>query len=319
MDVKIYIHNGAQMLSPEVQQGVTWETERKGMPGKLSFSALQDGLLDISEGNTVLLHADGKPIFSGYLFRISRSEGETAKLTAYDQLRYLKNKDTYSFEGSTASERIRMIAGDYGIRLGEIADTAYKLPPRIEDNSTLLDMMQTALESTLTATRQLYVLYDDAGALTLKNAADMHIGLMIDAQTAQGYAYESGIDDESYNRVKLARTGKDGEIREVFIAEDAETQKKWGTLQLFETINDDENAQNKADMLLALYNSPKKSLRISGVLGDLRVRAGCFIIAALEMPDRKLNNFMLVEKCTHRFDSGLHTMDLTLKGGAFNG
>ena len=318
MDIKIYIHNGERMLSPEAEQGISWDTERKGMPGKISFSALKDDLLDIAEGNPVSLHADGAPVFTGYIFRISKDQGALVRITAYDQMRYLKNKDTYVFDAAKASDIIAMIARDYGVRLGEIADTGYMLPSRVEDNATLLDMMQTALELTLTNPRQMYILYDDAGALTLKNAADMHVGLMIDAETAQSYAYESSIDSESYNRVKLAQTGKDGEIRKVYIAEDTDKQKKWGTLQLFETINDNENAQNKADMLLKLYNAPKKSLRISGVLGDMRVRAGCFVIVSLKEATGRTESFMLVEKCTHRFESGLHTMDLTLRGGEFN-
>ena len=317
MKIEIHIHNGARMISPAVEPGIEWTTERKGMPGKLTFSALQDELAEIAEGNPVSLQADGKPVFCGYIFRISRSQDGRAKITAYDQMRYLKNKDTYSFEPSTASERISMIARDYGIRTGDIADTGYKLPEHIEDNSTLIDMMQTALDSTLANTRQMYILYDDAGELTLKNAADMHMGLLIDAETVQSYAYDASIDEETYNRVKLAQVDKDGGIRRVYIAEDEENQKKWGTLQLFEIIEDNENAQNRADMLLKLYNTPMKSLRMNGVLGDLRVRAGCFVIVQMELADEKIDGFMLVESCRHKFDDGLNTMDLTLKGGNF--
>ena len=318
MDLKIYIYSGTKMLSPSVEQGIDWTTERKGVPGKLSFTALEDEILEAEEGNAVSAHVNGRTIFAGYIFRISRNQDGKAKITAYDQMRYLKNKDTYVFGAATADEIIRMIAGDYGISLGEIASTGYTISSRIEDNATLIDMMQTALDITLSNTRQMFILYDEAGKLTLKNAADMHVGLMIDAETAQSYAAETSIDSESYNRVKLVQTDKDGGIRKVFIAEDEANQQKWGTLQLFETVNDAENAQNRAEMLLELYNSPSKSLKISGVLGDLRVRAGCFVIVQMDRAGVKLNNFMLVESCRHRFENELHTMDLSLKGGEFN-
>lgn len=319
MDAQIYIHNGTQMLSPAVEKGVEWTTERKGVPGKLTFSALQDTIPGVSEGNPVSLNADGKTIFVGYIFRISRTQGGTAKITAYDQLRYLKNKDSYSFEAAKANEIISMIAADYGVRVGEIADTGYTIPARVEDNSTLLDMMQTALEITLTNTRNMYVLYDDGGALTLKNAADMRVGLLIDADTAESYAYDVDIDEESYNRVKLSYEDEKKGKRQVFIAEDDANQQKWGTLQLFETVDDTENAQNKANMMLALYNTPKRSLKISGVLGDWQVRAGCFVAVRLELSDTQINNFMLVETCCHKIENDKHSMDITVRGGDFTG
>ncbi|MBP3410484.1 MAG: hydrolase [Clostridia bacterium] len=317
MNAKVYIHNGAQLLAPAVQQGVEWITERKGVPGKLTFSALRDSLLDVSEGNPVSLHVDGKPAFKGFIFRISGDKGPLVKITAYDQMRYLKNKDTYVFDPAKASEIIRMIAEDYGLELGEIADTGYTIPGRVEDNTTLLDMMQTALELTLTNTRNLYVLYDDAGKLTLKNAADMYIGLLLDEQSAENYSHDTSIDEETYNRVKLVYEDEKSGKRKVYISEDAENQKKWGTLQLFESISGKENAQSKADMLLKLYNTPKGSLKISGALGDMRVRAGCF--AMVKLADAGADNFMLVESCRHRFENGRHSMDLTLKGGDFSG
>lgn len=61
-----------------------------------------------------------------------------------------------------------MIASDYNLTTGDIANTAYVLPPRIEDNSTLFDIMYNALESTEKYNRQKYVLYDDFGAIVLK-------------------------------------------------------------------------------------------------------------------------------------------------------
>ena len=61
-------------------------------------------------------------------------------------------------------------------------------------------------------------------------------------------------------------------------------------------------------------------MKINSVLGDTRVRAGSQIIVQLELEDMKLQNFMLVEKVTHKFENNHHSMDLTLKGnGIFDG
>ena len=94
----------------------------------------------------------------------------------------------------------------------------------------------------------------------------------------------------------------------------------WGVLQYFDTVDENENAQAKADSLLKLYNQKTKGLKINGVLGDLRVRAGSLVIVQLDLDDTKVNNFMLVEKVTHSFENNHHSMDLTLKGaGMFDG
>ena len=69
--------------------------------------------------------------------------------------------------------------------------------------------------------------------------------------------------------------------------------------------------------MLSLYNQPKRTLAIPGVIGDLRVRAGSSVIVSLDLHDVKIRNFMVCEKVSHKFEKGGHTMDLTLRGGSF--
>ena len=87
--------------------------------------------------------------------------------------------------------------------------------------------------------------------------------------------------------------------------------EKWGTLQYFETLSENENAQAKAQLLLSLYNAPDRTLRLSGMAGDVRVHAGCLVAVQLEKTG--VNGLMLVEKCSHRFDNAVHTMELELR------
>lgn len=264
-----------------------------------------------------MLKVNGEQIFYGFLFKQSRNKNPDLSLTAYDQMRYLKNKDTYVFERITAKDVIEMIANDYGLQLGEIEYTNYWIPSRIEENSTLLDMMQTSLDITLTNTGNMYVLYDKAGKLTLTAAERMVVGLVIDAETGENFDYTSSIDDQTYNRIKLVYEDSESGKREIFTAQDKEgTMKKWGTLQYYEAITDTQNAQNKANALLSLYNSKTKNLKITA-LGDVRVRAGSYVVVRLNIGDVTLDNFMMVEQCDHKFKDNEHTMTLTLRGGEF--
>ena len=54
-NIELTIRNGQTLYYPCIEEGVTWETERKSYPGKLSFNVLTDDILKIEEGNMVNL------------------------------------------------------------------------------------------------------------------------------------------------------------------------------------------------------------------------------------------------------------------------
>lgn len=317
LNLEIEIQNGHKGFIPEVVDSVTLTTERKGSPGKLEFSILWDKKLDIEEGNPVKLTVKKKVMFYGFIFTFGHTKSSVVKITAYDQIRYLLNKDTYYFKKDTASGIINLIAKDYDITTGTIEETGYVIPARLMDNKTLLDMIQDGLEITLTNNRTLFCLYDKAGKLTLKQSVNMKIGLLIDAESAEDFDYSSTIDSGVYNVIKLVHD--DDGTRTAFVAQDKATQKKWGSLQYFEKIDEKTNASNKANTLLQLYNAKNKALTLRGVIGDVRVRAGCMVLVRLTLHDMKISNWMLVETCTHTFRNNQHTMTLKLRGGEFAG
>lgn len=323
LNLTIEIQNGNNGYFPEIVGSVTLTTERKGSPGKLVFSCIWDGILQVEEGNPVKLSVHGKIMFYGFIFTLNHTKSRTVQITAYDQIRYLLNKDTYVFKKATATTVIKMLAADYGIRTGEIEETAYIIPGRVMDNVTLLDMIQDCLDITLTNTKTLYCLYDDAGKLTLQQTGRMAVGLLIDAEAAEDFNYSSTIDSGTYNLIKLVyeekKSGKGTGQRQIFVERSDETEKKWGTLQYFENITDTANAKNKAKTLLALYNAKNKALTLQNVIGDIRVRAGCLVLVRLTLCDMSLSNWMLVESCTHYFSENRHTMTLKMKGGEFVG
>lgn len=320
MSVKLFIANGKTMYEPVVIGDVTWTTSRKSAPGQLDFTVLKDSTIKFEEGHVVKFAVGGTDLFYGYVFEKSSGKDGLIKIRAYDQIRYLKNKDTYIYKNKTAAQFIRMIAADYDLRLGTIEDTKFSIASRVEENSTLLDMIQNALDITLTNSRIMYVLYDLAGKLTLTSLNNMRVGLLVDAETIEDYDYSTSIDKETYNRVKLVHEDQETGNRSVYIAEDRNgTMKKWGTLQHFETVHDTVNAQNKANALLKLYNAKTRNLTLKNQFGDLRIRAGSLPIVKLQLEDMSIDGYMLVEKCKHIFRQDEHFMDLTLKGGEFYG
>ena len=304
--VDLIIQSGSTILYPIVEEGISLSWDRKGSPGKLKFSVVKDSVLSFQEGDAVKLSVDGADMFYGFVFTKSRS-GRTPnviEVTAYDQLRYFKNKDTYVYSNKKASDVIKMIAEDFGLSVGTLEDTGYVIGSRTEDNTTLFDIAQNALDETLRAKTKLYVLYDKVGKL-------------IDADTIGEYSYSSTIDKQTYNQIKITFENKDSGKREIFIAKDSSNINKWGLLQYTDTVELSASGAAKAEALLKLYNTKTRSLSISDALGDTRVRAGSSVIVKLGLGDINVQSYLLVESVTHKFKQEQHLMDLKLRGGTF--
>lgn len=317
MQVELLIQHGNKVFVPAVEEGITWATERKGCPGELQFKVIKDDILTITEGDAVRLKVDGANVFYGFIFKMKRDKQQIITVTAYDQLRYLKNKDTYVYENKTASEFIKMIAADYNLQTGFIEDTGFNIASRVEENTSLFDMIQNALDLTLQNQSYMYVLYDDFGKISLKGLDNMRLNLMIDEETGENFDYTSSIDDQTYNRVKLTYDNEKTGTREVYISQDSNNMNTWGVLQYFDTLQEGENGAAKADALLSLYNKKTRNLSIKNAFGDTRVRAGSMVVVNLNLGDMKVMNLMLVEKCKHEFKESQHLMTLTLRGGEF--
>ena len=290
MDVELLIADpsGEKAYLPITEEGIEWSTERRSTPGKLTFKIVKDSIINFQEGAAVRLKVDGKPVFFGFVFSKKRDKDQIITVTAYDQLRYLQNKDTYVYENKTASEFIQMVAADFSLNVGTLEDTGFKIASRVEDNTSLFDMIENALDLTLQNTKEMFVLYDD-----------------------------SSIDSDTYNKIKLTYDNESTGKREVYIAQDGSHINEWGVLQYFDTLSKGENGQAKADALLQLYNKKTRNLKILNALGDTRVRAGSMVVINLALGDMNLKNFMLVEKVKHTFKLDQHFMDLTLRGGEF--
>lgn len=315
--IELLIQNGSKIFQPVVEDEIKWETDRKGSPGKLTFSVVKDSIIDFQEGNAVSFKVDGVKVFYGFVFKKERDKGNTIQVTAYDQLRYFKNKDTYVYSNKTAGELIQMIADDFNLNTGTLENTGFKIASRVEDNKSLFDIVQSALDLTLQGKKKLYVLYDDFGKIALKDVESMKLSVLIDDETAENFKYTSTIDGETYNKIKLSFENEETGKREIYISQDSSNINNWGVLQYFETIDDKVNGKAKADALLSLYNRKTRNLTISDAFGDVRVRAGCSIPIKLNLGDVNVQNFMLVEKVQHQFKQDEHSMNLTLRGGGF--
>ncbi len=316
--VDLVIQNGKKLFSPPVIEGLKVVWERKNTAGKMTFQTILSSKYKIQEGNSVLMSLNGKKFFYGFVFTVKHSKDGGLDVTVYDQLRYLKNKDTYVYKKKSTDALIRMIARDMGMNVGTLAETKCAVT-RAEDNLTLFDIISNSLNETLMATGNTYTLYDDCGRLMLKKPTSMKVtSCLIDAETAEDYSYSRSIDQDVYNQIKLEYQNEDSKKIKFYYTRSKKNISKWGTLQYFEKIDYPKLAKIKGEVLLKLYNRVSKTINISGAFGNSKVRAGSLVPVLLDLGDAKVSSFLLVDKVTHMFDNGIHKMDLDLSGGGFD-
>lgn len=314
-EMLLTIENNGRVFSPPVTDGVQIEWEISGVAGKLTFTTVKmmEGNMGFNEGDKVQFYYDNKLVFVGYVFTKSRDREHHIKVTCYDQLRYFKNKFTYVFENKRADEIVKSLCEDFGMATGTLDNTQYVIPAIAEENTTAYDIILKALDDTMTNTGNMFVLYDDAGKITVRDAANMTSSVLINSDTAENFDYTSSIDEETYNSIVLYYKDKDNKIVP-YTASDENYIKRWGVLRYFEEVKIPTVAQNKANALLKLYCRKTRSLTIKGAFGAADVRAGCLIPVQLYLGDTNANNYMLVQKVTHKFKQDHYTMDLTLEG-----
>lgn len=311
------------VYEPIVCDGIQLESEREGSPAKLTFTVIKDQIISFPEGAPVALYADNVGIFEGFIFEKSRDKEHHIQCVAYDQLRYLKNTDTYVYTNLSASDLLKRIAKDFDLKTGVIADTGYKIKAREEIDVTLFDIIMNALDLTYNHTKERFVLYDDFGKLTLKNIKDMSINLLVDESTAENFNYTSSIDEDTYNQILIQVESEETKGQKVLTPHfkyDNKNIKGWGVLQYSKTYpeNSSVNFEDFAQKLLELKNRKTRRLEIKGVLGDINVRAGCSLPVHLNIGDirtKDLQKLLVCNRVTHYFNENDHVMDLTLWDG----
>lgn len=278
---------------------------------------MENNGISIPEGSSVELSVDGVKMFRGYVFTAEQNRDGEVEYTAYDQLRYLKASASYTFEAMTLGQIIQQIAVDFGLTVGTLADTGYAFPCLIQENESCLNTIFNALSETIYRTGKIFVFYDNAGALTLIEAKDMYLNVLIgDESLATEFTYRRDIDSDTYNRIKLVRPNSETGMADTYIVEDTSTQEKWGLLQYYDQVDENMNEaqiQQMCEMYLQYYNRVVQELSIDA-LGVPGLRAGMIVPVKLSAVDSlSVSRLLLAEKVTHKFDGEDHTMSIDVK------
>ena len=301
--------NGQIFEISELVKSVSYSDKLNDGCSKLEFSYIDDDLR-IQNGSVVRFKYNGANIFYGYVFKHGQNKQKEITVTAYDQLRYCKAKDTIVVKNDTIDSLVRKMRNYFGLKAGTLTSTGYKLPVSVQDDKTWLDIIYNAISDTLMNTGKWYCLRDEFGSIAVRDLQDLQLDLVLgDESFAYDYEYEKSIDDNFYNQIKIVSDNEATGKRDVYITRDSGSIAKYGLLQYFEVLDKNYNpaqAKAKADALLKLYNREVETLELD-CLGDVRVRAGNSFFGQIE--DINLNRRLIVRSVTHKFIP-VHTMSL---------
>lgn len=322
MNIEIVVQNNKDGQIYDISSLVTdisYDTSLDSQPSRLTFTYIVDALATFPAGSIVSFKIEGIGVFFGYIFKQTLTEKEKVQVIAYDQTRYLKNKDTYVFNNKNIVQIFTKLCDDFNLSYKIVDNTDYILAPRIYDNKTLYDIINWGIDETLIKTGNWYTIRDNFGTLEFVNLnslkTDIYFG---DKQSLLAYNFENSIDMNTYNQVKLIKENKETIKRELYLVKDSNNIKKWGLLQYFEKMDENANEaqiKERAEKLLKLKNRTTKTLKIE-CIGDINIKAGNGIIldiADLQEYEVERNQYFMVINCTHNFKNNQHIMNLELQ------
>lgn len=321
MDVKLLLQHGSNIYdaTPILADSVEWFASVMGKAGRLKFKVVRDGVVNFVEGDKVSFYVNSMLRFSGFVMTKERTSEQIISVTAYDQMFYLvRNQATYVFLQKGVGDIVRTIAADYGLKVGNITDSGWKIPQRIEEGETLMDIILSALEICGQAVGKEYFLFDAGGVLTVKERNEMLADAVLRCDGGiSDYEYKTDISKDTYNAVRLYHAGRKETERKAWEVEKAEKVDEWGRLQYYKRVPYTLNgAQLKelAESILKEKCRVVKKLTIENINGDTMLFAGNSIW--LEIPglaEISLNGRALIENCTHIFADGEHRMQMDIR------
>lgn len=255
MNLRILI-NGSYDISEMVSSAeLSGDTAKFNRQLNVNAIVTKDGRTPqfrIIEGSRISLRIDNKLLFVGVIFSHEVNSEGNVSLTAYDSNVYLtKSNDSRIFKNKKASEIITMLAKDFGIKTGKIADTGYVIPYLRMSNKTLFDMVVTALKLTSSQTGKRFFIGNDGGNLTLKEGAKSDTKYVFkDGANLISASFKSSIED-TITQVKVIGGAKGKEIS--VVAKNEKLRQKFGVMQALETMDEKATAsqiKQRADALM---------------------------------------------------------------------
>lgn len=304
----------------QLVQSVTW-AGRRGNPARtLTVNLLDDdgykherSGINIEDGWQCIFKYNDAELFRGIFMTQESSESKSGSYKAYDNGIYLSNnRDTFVYEGKTATDIFKDICSRFGLPTGDVASCSYTIPDLTKKKTTGWDAIEDALSLEFDNTGTRFYVVSDKGSLSLKKRQENILQWVLEVeQNISKYKYSKSIENVK-TRIKLM--SDEGKV--LAQESDPELEKKIGIMQEVETPDETLNsAQVKAlaKSLLAEKKLPSRNLTLT-VLGQPEVISGVGVFVII--PHINMNQTLYVDSDTHTFEGNMHTMSLQLSYAA---
>lgn len=293
---------------------VNLSTSIEDQPSTLELEIQNKDGAVFPNGSIVSFKVAELPVFYGFQFKVDGKEDGNVTLTFYDQLRYLKYKDSLALGDNRIGNIFALICQAKGLKYKVVHNPTYILPPKLYDNKTYYEMLSDMIMQVFVATGQRLIVRDNFGVLELVDADALRTNLFFgDGSLLSAFEYSVSIDGDTYNIIKLEKEDSETKEREVIHKYDDESIKYWGQLHYYEKVEEGVNLASHAASLLALRNREEKTLELE-IVGDIRLRAGMGILVGIDeiKDDFSPLRYYLIKECTHEI-SDVHTTQLSLE------
>lgn len=322
--IELYTVNGdgtpGKMFIPVLLDDVRITSTYDCNPSKMVFTVLKEGALNFGLGTKAVLKMDDQIIWVGYVMYKHRTSDVKIECTAYDQLRYLKNKISKSYtEQFKIEDAIKDILKDMDLPVGTFDELKECwMTPCVYDQQEALEVVDDLCTDYLRRLQVNLVFFDNAGEICLRTLDNMRVtNQFFTAEEMGDWDYTSSIEN-SYNSIVVDLLQDDGETHDRFITvEDESAINRWGLLRYVDKDNEGETiAKNKAESLLELLNRETRTLKLKQVLGNTQVRGGSLVAVKLNLGDMLLYSWMVVKEVTHTLGQDGYTMDVEVQNAA---
>ncbi|KGR87425.1 hypothetical protein CD32_03785 [Lysinibacillus odysseyi 34hs-1 = NBRC 100172] len=301
-------------ITPFIESiGLSGDTTKFHRSLVLRMIATEDGrqrAFTFEEGDTITFKYDNVVRFVGIVFAYDISSDGSLSLTAHDSNAYLaKSTDALIFKNKKASDIIRILAADFGIPLGSVADTGYVIPYVRLSKLTLYSMMLKVLKITRNQTNKRFFIGNVNGKLTLTAGTSNTRYLFKDGENLISASYSRSIE-ATRTQAKVIG-GTKGKETVVVVKDDAK-RAKYGVLQAFEEMDEKatpSQVKQRAHALLKEQSEVAEQLQIH-VLGVPEVDVGTPVYIVNKMT--ATNGAYYVTSINHTYAAGLHEMTLEL-------
>ena len=265
--------------------------------------------INVEEGHQVMFLVNGEEVFRGIIMSSTQTQKKTMTIKAYDNGIYLaNNKDTFCYEGKTASEIFRDVLTRLGLPIGDVSNCAYTIPELTKSKTSAFDTIADALSLDYDNTRVRHYISSSKGKISLLTRKENVLQWVLEPESdITSYSLTKSIEN---TRTRIKLVSDEGKV----LAE-ASNAVLEGKIGMFQDILKPDETLTQAQLtalaksILAEKGVTENTLTINA-LGITEVVSGVGVFVKIK--PLGISRTYYVDEDTHIFEGEKHTMTLKL-------